>query len=185
MVPTEREGSFIETYRGERFFPFDPRPQEVYLEDIATGLSNTCRFGGHCRQFYSVALHSLHVSSELVDHPPRIQLFGLLHDAAEAYLGDIPRPIKAEFDDFEQAEERLLDAIWMAFDLRSPTADEWATVMAADDRLLAYEASELLSDGSWAEDPPDLNYELQADSLTAVRDRFIEQAEQSLIEVRC
>jgi hypothetical protein len=183
MTERVREGNFVETFTGGRFYPFDPSPDEVRLADIAGGLAHTCRFGGHCRRFYSVALHSLHVSAELSEGGPRLQLYGLLHDAGEAYLGDVPRPIKAEFDGLERAEARVLDAIWAAFDLRPPTDEDWATVMAADDRLLAYEAEELLADGSWAESPPDLDYDLAADSPRAVRERFVARAEALLAEV--
>lgn len=171
-----RRGSFVETYTGGRFYPFDPAPDEVRIEDIAGGLAHTCRFGGHCRRFYSVAQHSLHVCAELADHGSRLQTYGLLHDAGEAYLGDIPRPIKAELEGIDRAERRIREAVWSVFDLPPPTAEEWATVMAADDRLLAYEASELLVDGSWADDPPDLDYDLGTDSVDDVRERFLARA---------
>lgn len=172
-----REGNFVETFSGRRFYPFDPSPDEVRLADIAWGLARTCRFGGHCRHFYSVALHSLHVGSELADRGPRMELYGLFHDAGEAYIGDVPRPIKVEFDGLARAEDRILEAVWTAFDLAPPTEEEWAAVMAADDRLLAYEAAELLADGSWAAEPPDLDYELRVDDVGAVRERFTARAE--------
>jgi hypothetical protein len=173
MTAADRDGGFVETATGGRFYPFDPSPDDVRLEDVAAGLAHTCRFGGHCREFYSVAQHSLHVASELADRGPRLQAYGLLHDAGEAYLGDLPRPVKAEFPAFEAAEERILSAVWTAVDLPPPTDDEWAAVMAADDRLLAYEAGELLADGSWADDPSDLGYDLLAADVEAVRERYL------------
>jgi hypothetical protein len=182
MNADDRRGGFVETATGGRFYPFDPRPDEVRLEDVAAGLAHTCRFGGHCIEFYSVAAHSLHVSRHLADCGPRLQAYGLLHDAAEAYLGDLPRPIKAEFPAFETAEERVLEAVWTAVDLPPPPDDEWATVMAADDRLLAYEASELLADGSWADDPPDLGYDLSRGAVDDVRERFLARAESLLAD---
>lgn len=184
MRDNDREGNFIETYTGNRFFPFDPRPEEVRLADIAAGLAHVCRFGGHCRHFYSVALHSLHVSSELSVRGPRLELYGLLHDAGEAYLGDIPRPIKAEFDGIERAEDRVLTAVWDGLDVPPPTDEEWTAVMEADDRLLAYEADNLLADGSWAADQPDLDYALRVDSVSSVRQRFSARAEDLLGNVR-
>jgi 5'-deoxynucleotidase YfbR-like HD superfamily hydrolase len=174
----ETSGPVIETYTGGRFRPFDPRPADVCLLDIAAGLAHTCRFGGHCRQFYSVAGHSLHVSHEFDD--PRLQVLALLHDAGEAYVGDIPRPVKAELDRMERAEATIRDAVWTALGVAPPTAEEWERVMAADDRLLAYEADRLLADGSWAAASPDLGYELGADSVEAVRDRFHTRGEQLL-----
>ena len=166
----DEQSAVIETYTGGRFSPFDPRPADVRLADIAAGLAHTCRYGGHCRQFYSVAQHSLYVSREFDD--PRLQLVGLLHDAGEAYLGDIPRPVKAEFDRLEATEAEIREAVWAAFGVDPPTASEWERVMAADDRLLAYEADRLLADGSWAPAAPDLGYDLRPLSAGEVRDRF-------------
>ena len=175
--------TFIETYTGRRIDPFDASPADVHLPDIAAGLAHTCRFGGHCKRFYSVAQHSLHVSSELPRDAARLQLFGLLHDAGEAYLGDVPRPLKARFESVERAEARLLDVVWDALVVDPPTADEWDRVTAADDRLLAYEATELLEDGSWADDSPDLGYELGGASPDAIRSAFLDRAETLLERV--
>ena len=80
---------WIQTYTGLRFYPFEPDPENVCIEDIAHALSLICRFGGHCKQFYSVAQHSVLVSLNC-PHP----LHGLLHDAEEAYIGDVCRPVK-------------------------------------------------------------------------------------------
>ncbi|THE64772.1 HD domain-containing protein [Salinadaptatus halalkaliphilus] len=173
----------IETYTGHPFDVFDPAPRDVRLEDIAAGLAHTCRFGGHCTQFYSVAHHSIHVSRELPADAPRLQLLGLFHDAGEAYVGDVPRPIKAEFEAFERVEDRILRAVWTAFDLEAPTESEWDRVMAADDRLLAYEADLLLADASWAPDPPDRAYDLRADSIDDVREQFRDRAHTLLAEL--
>lgn len=174
----ETPGPVIETYTGGRFRPFDPRPGEVRLLDIAAGLAHTCRFGGHCRQFYSVAQHSLHVSREF--DTPRLQLLALLHDAGEAYVGDIPRPVKAELGRIESVEATIREAVWTGLGVDPPTDGEWERVMAADDRLLAYEANRLLADGSWAAESPDLGYDLGADAVETVRDRFRSRGERLL-----
>ena len=178
---TEWERGVIETYTGERFAPFDPEPERVHLTDIAAGLAHTCRFGGHSDRFYSVAEHSLYVSEEFTE--PRLQLIALLHDAAEAYLGDIPRPVKAEFERFAEAEEAILATVWEAFALSPPTEDEWELVMDADDRLLAYEVSHLLSDGSWADDPPVRPYQLGSNEIEAVRTQFENRGRELLVAV--
>jgi len=174
------DGPVIETYTGGRFRPFDPRPADVRLTDIAAGLAHICRYGGHCRQFYSVAQHSLLVSREFDD--PRLQLLALLHDAGEAYLGDIPRPVKAEFDRIETVETAVREVVWTALGVDPPTEREWTQVMDADDRLLAYEADCLLADGSWAPDPPDLDYDLRATPADEVRDRFRARGEALLAD---
>lgn len=167
----------VETYTGGKFDLFDPDPADVRLLDIAAGLAHTCRFGGHCRHFYSVANHSIHVSRELPSDNPRLQLVGLFHDTGEAYVGDIPRPLKAKFDMVEQVEDRILNTIWTAFGIDPPTDDEWEQVMTADDRLLAYEANNILEDGTWAERSPDLDYDLQTDSTDAIREQFLSRSE--------
>lgn len=85
-----RPGVPMSTWTGVAFYPLDPRPEEVNIIDIARALSNAARYNGMCR-FYSVAEHSVLVS-RLV--PPELALEGLLHDAGEAYTGDVTRPMK-------------------------------------------------------------------------------------------
>jgi hypothetical protein len=178
MTGPWREVGVVETYSGEQFDLFDPEPDRVRLSDVAAGLAHTCRFGGQCVRFYSVAHHSLHVSREVAGaDDPRLQLLGLLHDAGEAYVGDVPRPLKTRFDEFERLEEAILDAVWTALDVAPPTEAEWERVTRADDRLLAYEADALLTDGSWAEAPPNREYELRSVPVDAVRKRFRSRAE--------
>lgn len=92
-VPTAHE---IETFSGRFVDISDPRSENIYLEDIAHALANICRYGGHCATFYSVAEHAVFVSKRLErkGYSRETQLYGLHHDDAEAFLGDIPRPIK-------------------------------------------------------------------------------------------
>jgi uncharacterized protein len=83
--------SWLQTYSGIAFHLLSPRPEDIRIVDIAHSLSLQCRFAGHCREFYSVAEHSVRVSRAV---PAEHALWGLLHDAAEAYLVDLPRPLK-------------------------------------------------------------------------------------------
>jgi len=85
--------AWIQTISGRKFPLAEPDPNQIDIEDIAHALSMLCRFNGHCTQFYSVAEHSMHVSHEISND---LALAGLLHDAAEAYLGDVPSPLKKE-----------------------------------------------------------------------------------------
>lgn len=136
---------FIETFTGRRFQPLDPDVSEIDVRDIAHALSQQCRFSGHTIRPYSVAEHSVRVC-ELVASwgaPAWVQLWGLLHDASEAYLVDIPSPLKCTpvFDMYRTAEKRLMDAVCRRFGL--PT-DEPSLVHKADGVLVATEARDLM-----------------------------------------
>lgn len=147
----------VNTYAGERFYPLAPLPGSVSIESIAHALAHQCRFNGHCARFYSVAEHSICVSYQV---PPALALAGLLHDAAEAYIGDVVRPIKSllclELDvqchmTFRAVEQRILRAIFMRFDvLPTPTTrcrhDDWLAIDDADLRMLATERGQLFDE---------------------------------------
>lgn len=96
--------SFIITRSGRHFSFTDLSSDNVRNNDIATALSNTCRFAGHLKDFYSVAQHSV-LCSELV--APEFAFEALMHDAAEAYIGDVTAPLKALLPDFRAIEERV------------------------------------------------------------------------------
>ena len=139
---SERIGDWIQTFSGVAFYPLDPRPEEIRIEDIAHALAMQCRFTGHVRSFYSVGEHSVRVS-QVCDSAEA--LWGLLHDASEAYLCDVARPVKhMEFmEPYRGAEGHLLRAIADRFDL-SPRWPEPASVKHADKCLLAIEARDLM-----------------------------------------
>jgi hypothetical protein len=147
-------GGCITTFTRRRIDPLAARVDDIDLADIAHALALTCRFKGHCRDFYSVAEHSVRVSHTLHTRAagPAIEMAGLMHDAAEAYLSDLGGPIKSRFfiaapgarpplEPFDQAEDRLLRVIAEA--LRFPPID-YDTVRSADLILLATEARDLL-----------------------------------------
>ena len=115
---TERnETNWIQTAGGRKFYPLDPRPEDVTVEDIAHALSKMCRFNGHTSSFYSVAQHSVIVSRIV---PAEHALAGLLHDATEAYLADITRPVKQYMPDFAVVEDLLMECIAERFRLPMP-----------------------------------------------------------------
>jgi hypothetical protein len=146
----------MQTFTGRQFWPVDPRAEEICIEDIAHALSNQCRYAGHCEEFYSVAQHSVIVS---VTCAPRDALWGLLHDAAEAYLVDLPRPIKRHSElgaQYRQLEEVLMAVICECFGL--PLVEP-ASVKKADNVVLVTEMRDLMArpparwKESWANGP--------------------------------
>jgi hypothetical protein len=141
-----RKGDFLGTYIGKQFWPLDPKPEEINLMDIAHALSNICRFNGHTNRFYSVAEHSLNVAKRLRDNNsfPSTILFGLLHDASEAYVCDIPRPLKRFIQGYKEIEENVQQAVYKALRLGYPEPCQKATIDAADRYLLAVESRELM-----------------------------------------
>jgi hypothetical protein len=133
-----RKGTWLQTASGRMFWPLDPRPEDVLIEDVAHHLSHLCRFAGACREFYSVAEHSVHVSEHC---EPKDALWGLLHDAAEAYCVDMPRPIKLHLPDYQRIEHRVQTAVLEKFGLQWPEPE---SVVEADARMLFTECRDLM-----------------------------------------
>ncbi len=103
---------YVSTHLGHRFYPQAPSIADVAIEDIAHGLAFQCRFNGQTQHFYSVAQHSLMVASLV---PRRLALAALLHDAAEAYLGDMVKPLKNLFPEFSRIEAEVMSIIGARF----------------------------------------------------------------------
>jgi hypothetical protein len=147
----------IRTFTGRLVDPLAMREEDLSIEDIAHALSMTCRFGGHTRKFYSVAEHSVRVARMLgrLYRPSARELarWGLMHDASEAYLGDVVTPVKRLYPDYYEAEERLMRVVAAKWRLPWPMPAE---VHEHDRRALATEQRDLV-DGSvvdgvpWAE----------------------------------
>lgn len=146
------EPGVIRTHSGQYINVFQPEPSHIHLADIAHGLSHTCRWGGHTPYFYSVAQHSLAVSFHLEEQqaPHRLILEGLLHDAAEAYLLDLPSPIKCLLPDYSRLEHNLLKAIFSRFGLTF-SGKLHPLVIAADKYWLEKEWNELILHHSQSE----------------------------------
>lgn len=154
MSDVQRLGDWCQTFTGKMFWPIDPRPEEVCIEDIAHALSLQCRFAGHCREFYSVAEHSVRVSeavADLLEASPTgesdriVVLKALLHDAAEAYCVDLPRPIKrasAMGKEYMQIEDRIHAAIFQHFDLTPDLPD---VIKNFDNVLLMTEMRDIMA----------------------------------------
>jgi len=142
---------YLQTYSGLNLHVTEPEPEQICIEDIARGLSRACRFNGQAHDFYSVAQHCVlafrwaEMTEELdIYHKqvPDILLQILLHDAAEAYLGDVPTPLKIHLPHFCQIEEKLLQTIFKKYDL--PTAFH-PIVYEVDTRMLFTEKRDLMN----------------------------------------
>lgn len=132
---------YIRTFTGHKAWPCDPRVEDIRIEDIAHALSLMCRFTGHVKKFYSVGDHSLRVSELCSDEN---KLWGLLHDASEAYLADVARPVKRNevFGAYyKKVEAGLMDVICQKFHLDTPEPPE---VKQWDNVLLRTEQRDLM-----------------------------------------
>lgn len=142
MVLRKRNGAWIQTYSGSKFYPLDPRTDDVHITDIAHHLGMVCRFNGACTRFYSVAEHS-YILSTLVDHEHAMH--ALLHDAAEAYIGDAVAPFKGVVTVLQRIERRIMNCIFTRFQMCNEVP---AQVKAYDKRLLMNERAAIMRDSN-------------------------------------
>ena len=136
----------IQTFGGRRIRPLDTDPAQIDVADVAHALSHLCRFGGHCRVFYSVAQHSVLAADAVVREGGDADdaLWALLHDAPEAYLGDLPHPLKHSpyGEAYREAEARLQEAVCLRFGL---PLDPPPLLKRIDRALLAAERAALMA----------------------------------------
>ena len=164
--------SYITTVTGIHFYPLNPNPKDIDIEDIA-------RANGHFRHFYSVAQHCIACAEEAIErgYSPEVILGCLLHDASEAYLCDVTRPVKKHIPQYLQAEEKLQEVIWKRFIGRELTDAEKKLIFEIDDDILSMEFHLLM--------PEDLNedyrklqgsYTCEYQDPQEVKSRFIQMA---------
>ena len=143
--------SYITTVTGKHFYPLNPNPKDIDIEDIAHALSLICRANGHFKHFYSVAQHSIACAEEAIERGCSVEVIlgCLLHDASEAYLCDVTRPVKKHIPQYLRAEEKLQAVIWKRFIGRDLTDTEQNQIFEIDDHILSQEFHLLM--------PEDLN----------------------------
>lgn len=156
-IDPNRVGDWLQCYSGGCFWPLDPRAEEVHIEDIAHALSMQCRYAGHVIKFFSVAEHSILVSHYV---KPENALWGLLHDAAEAYSADIPRPLKLHLTEWKHMENRIMQAVCQRFGLFFRQPED---VSRVDARMIADEREALmgLCERDWGKLPPKLGAKIE------------------------
>ena len=147
--------SSIKTYTGVMFDPVHPEAERIDILDIAHALSMLCRANGHFRSFYSVGQHCINCAREAKarGYSERVQLACLLHDASEAYLSDVTRPVKQELPKYLEIEEPLQEAIWRKYLGAELTEEEKVRVFEVDDAMLYYEFKELMGTRLVEEEP--------------------------------
>ena len=129
----------IRTFSGVYINVFNPTEDMINIEDIAHGLSNLCRFGGHLSEFYSVAQHSV-LCSELLESRED-KLSALMHDASESYILDVPTPIKKKLQNYKEIETNLMNIISNKFGFEFPLSEK---IKQADSFMLQWEWERLM-----------------------------------------
>ena len=148
--------SRITTYTGKRIDPLNPEEECIDIRDIAHALSLICRGNGHIKFFYSVAQHSIACAEEAIARGCtwEVILGCLLHDASEAYLSDITRPVKECLPEYRRFEEQLQTLIFSKWLSPALTDEEEQQVCAVDDALLYHEFLQLTGKRLWEPQPP-------------------------------
>jgi len=173
-VQTPVRNDEIVTFTGRIVRPLTPTPGMIDIVDIGHALSNNCRFTGHVRSFYSVAQHSVLASAVMGDDETR--KWALLHDASEAYLSDLARPIKYQEglgDIYRQAEKALMAVVVERFGLSPEMPD---AVKAVDDALLRSEQRDLMPDLLRVPGDDYYPYMIEPWSPAQAKERFMETA---------
>lgn len=138
--------SVMNTFTGRIFDPLKMTKKDVCVEDIAHALSLICRGGGHIRYFFSVAQHSMNCADEAAARgwSKRIVLACLLHDASEAYIADIIRPVKPHLSNYLDIEAQIMSVIYDYFGLADLTEEEKKCCKQIDDEMMAHELHRMM-----------------------------------------
>ncbi len=147
--------TIITTYTKKPLDPLAPALELLDIRDIAHALSMMCRANGHFPLFYSVGQHCINCMKEAKARglSERVQLLCLLHDASEAYISDITRPVKSALPEYKKIETRLENAIYEKW-LGGITAEEYAVMREIDDVMLYHEFLRFMGEKLWEDEPP-------------------------------
>lgn len=176
----QRKGDWQETYTG-KFYAIDPKKEEVNLLDIAHGLSLICRYAGQTKHFYSVAQHCLNVCNDLkqLGYGEEIQLIGLLHDASEVYISDLPSPFKKAIPEYKVFEDAIEKAIYQRFDLDFPSENVHKIIKHSDNTVLYNEAKVLMNNiDNWTSkyNYKEIKIDVDFRNMSDVENEYLEKA---------
>lgn len=164
---------YVYTFSGNRLHFLKPKEDEITIEDIANNLSKNCRYCGNIKEFYSVAEHSVLLAAKVLEltGDTKQALSALLHDATEAYLCDIPRPIKPHLIGYTEMESKLNDVILSKFGVDKPND----LIKYLDCNIVADEASVLFNTiPDWVNDFDYIGIELQLWDHDTAKASFID-----------
>lgn len=171
---------FIITFTKQRFSPLQAEEEHIDIVDIAHALSLLCRANGHIRHFYSVAQHCLNCVMEAKARglSKELQLACLLHDASEAYISDITRPVKRNLPQYLEFEEVLQQQIFAKFNMEHLKKADHRLVKEIDDALLYYELLALMGEEIFEERPELVSIpDLEQRDFHAVKEAFLKEYE--------
>lgn len=170
-ILNENRSGWIQTYTGIAFYPMQPRPEEIDVIDIAHALSMLCRFAGHVERFYSIAEHCVHIHDWIEDE---YKFAALMHDSSEAYLVDIPKPVKNYLNEYVLIEKNLEAAIFAKYNIPYPFHPR---VKEGDNRILIDERNALLKKPPmlWNHEPEPLGIKIQNWSPEVAKEQFLDR----------
>jgi hypothetical protein len=179
MTAGEKQSPWVYTVNGGQVPLLNPTPEHIHVMDIAEGLSKQCRYNGQVTSFYSVAQHSCVVMKLL---PDEIKPYGLLHDAHEAYIGDMVSPMKKAINEMgslraiTRITRNLDEAIYRAFGLKFPIpSDVKELIIHADMTALATEKRDLLNAQQWDVILPEpANFKITPMAWPVALEKFVE-----------
>ncbi len=167
---------YMTTFMGEKFSPITPDENKINIKDIAHALSLLCRGNGHLKHFYSVAQHSINccLEAKARGYSKKIQLMCLMHDASEAYIADITRPVKAHLSEYLKYEEILQNIIYKKYISSSINEDDLMKMKEIDDDILYYELNRLMSATDYTEPKILSDINIEFTSFEIIENKFLE-----------
>ena len=167
----------IITFTKVRMNPLEPQAEEISIYDIAHSLSYMCRANGHIKNFFSVAQHCINCSLEAKarGESEKLQFALLLHDASEAYLADITRPVKHNLDKYLEIEADLQSIIYLTFGIKTLSPEEKEIIDEIDNAMLHHEFLNLADEKIYKETPEIVgNYNFEYKEFKLVEEQYIE-----------